>query len=59
MAVAENTVTLAATANLIKIIGPFSKEIFNQADGCVYVDYEAGHEADVSVCAVRVNPVLH
>lgn len=48
--VAERTVTVAAGAE--KIIGPFSRRVFNQADSAVYVDWSVGASITAAVLQV-------
>lgn len=49
-AVADRTVTIPATTG-DKMLGPFRKSQYNQADGAVYVDYSS--PTGVSIAAIR------
>ncbi len=51
LAIADLVVTVPALTG-DKMVGPFPPNVFNQADGCVYLDYDA--VADLTVAVVRV-----
>jgi hypothetical protein len=51
-AIADRTVSVAFGTS--RVIGPFPPSIYNQADGMVYLDYEAADVTDFNVLFLRI-----
>lgn len=49
--IAERVVSIGASA--IVLIGPFTRAVYNQSDGMVYVDYAAGEHDHFAVVPIK------
>ena len=53
----EDRAYTVETTDVPLVCGPFDPEIFNQSDGKVYINYEAGEEAEFEIFPVKMTGV--